>query len=136
MRFMNDKGRCCLKGFTLVEVIASLIIVSVSMLSVMRFYRLLNLNHLVRYHSVIGGNLLQRKMEEIISEKRTDFDETIVDTSGTAYIGYPDYIFEVREFPWKANPYLKMIEVKGIWPFPGGGTTEKTIRTVVFDRSP
>lgn len=120
------------EGFTLIEVISSIVVIALSVLALLRMFSVLAEALSYRQHAVMASNLVQRKMEEVKCIKKNDFNASVTDSSGSSYSGYPDYTL----FVWEANQYLthdylKRIDVTVEWGHSSGKTSSETISTVV-----
>ena len=120
-----------IKAFTLLEVIAALAIISVSMLAVLQMLAFGSRCSTNSQRSLIAVNLLQKKMEEI---KAKDFSADVSE-NGFAYSNYPAYLFDVTQATgYLGNPFLKRVDVKILWPTPFGADQEQTVSTLIADR--
>jgi len=123
-----------LNGFTLVEVISSIVVMALSVLALMRLFSILAESVAYRQHSVMASNLAQRKMEEVKAIKKNDFNATVIDLAGSSYSGFPQYTLYVWEAPnYLTFAYLKRIDVTVSWGHSSGGTSSETISTVIAD---
>lgn len=116
------------KGFTLIEVVASLIIVGVALVAILGMFSISSRTSKLSEERVAAYNLLQRKMEEV---KAKDF-ASIASAPNESYSGFSDYTLNTTV----TNPstYLKEVEVKIQWAVPLGGTNEETITTKMTDQ--
>jgi len=105
-----------------------MVIISVAILALMRMFAVLTHTIAYRQQVIMASGLAQRKMEEILAIKKSNFEAFITDNLGSSYTGYEDYVLYVYETPnWKGFNELKKIDVVIKWPYPGGGTSSETI---------
>ncbi len=117
------------QGFTLIEVVASLVIVGIALVAILRMFSFGSRSNISNQDRVIACNLLQRKVEEI---KCKDFS-TDVTESGISYTNFSDYTLNVSQItPYNANSYLKRVDVDVNWANPLGSQSE-TMSTLVAD---
>ena len=118
------------RGFTLVEVAASMVFIGITLVAILKMVSMANLSQSYKKDSLIASNLLQRKMEEIRSIKKNNFSAVVADAVGSAYAGYPGYILYVAESTnWKGNGYLTKIDVSIKWP--GTNSPRETVSAVL-----
>ena len=123
------------RGFTLIEVITSMVIIGISLVALMQVYTLTTRTQYYRVSSVVISNLLQKKMEEVLAVKGNDFSTGVEDSIGSYYTGYPDVKLTVHETSnWKSNPFLARIDVSAEWPSPQGSNFTETVSALVADR--
>jgi len=100
-------------GFSLVEVVASFVIVGLAIIGVMQMFAMDAFTSVLREDSLAVVNLMRQKVEEL---KFKPFKEDVTDVSGTSSTGFEDYVFTVEQInEWEGNPFLKKIEVTATW---------------------
>jgi len=136
MRWIVKKHRGysrCPGAFTLVEVVASVLLVGLAIVASLRLFIMLMQLQGNNQSKFIAANLLQAKMEEI---KARGFGVDVSE-SGTSYNDYEDYRFDVIE----ENPYsetsaeglqLKKVIVTLDWDTPQG-TQTKSLCTLIAE---
>ncbi|HLF17543.1 MAG TPA: prepilin-type N-terminal cleavage/methylation domain-containing protein [Candidatus Omnitrophota bacterium] len=114
-------------GFTLVEVMAAMVIVGVAFVSILGMYTVgIRISRQNRQKTE-AYNLLTRKLEEI---KPANF-ATNVNQAGFQYSGFPQYTLGVTQTaPFLGNPNLKRIEVGVSWNNSFGNLQAETIITL------
>ena len=108
-------------GFTLVEVIASLVLASVTLVSILNLIMMnARLSH-ANMRRVKAYNLLQRKLEEL---KLEDFS-TLANENNTNFTSDPGYSFDVVITP--INAALKQLDVSISWNSLSSGNVSESI---------
>lgn len=110
-------------GFTLVEIAASLVIIGVALVSILGMFYVGSKAGRLSEERTIACNLLERKMEEIISRSFAD----IAEASGETYPDFPGYALDTSVTALSAT--MKEVTVSIRWPGAAGGTNRETVTT-------
>lgn len=110
-------------SFTLVEIAASLVILGVALVSILGMFYVGSKASRLSEERTIAYNLLQRKMEEVISKIFAD----IAGASDETYPDFPNYTLDTSVTDLSAT--MKEITVSIRWPSATGGTNQETITT-------
>jgi len=106
------------KGFTLLETIMAVVIISVGMTAIISAYNTGILFSSDIENTDIALNIARQEMEEI---KKTTFD-SIVDAGPTSDDIFQDFDVEVvTSYVPNKNNKLKQVDVYVLWDAPGGG---------------
>ena len=118
------------RGFTLVEVVSSFIIVGLALVGVMRLFSMGSKTNPIKTDSLIVRNLVQSKIEEIRCKNYSD----VVAEAAAACPGYPLYTCQVDVELYDNPPLdLKKVDVIVSWTLMSGGTHQEKITTLVAD---
>lgn len=106
------------QGFTLLEVLVALIILTVGIVSIVGIFSKGIVGSVDAENTAIAMNLAQRRMEEY---RNLDFDTGVVNEAKAAVSGFPGFQREVVV----AEPQtaLKQVTVKAYWSYKGGEVT-------------
>jgi prepilin-type N-terminal cleavage/methylation domain-containing protein len=121
------------KGFTLIEVVASLVLISTFFVAILGVFQAGMRINQVNQERIIAYNLMQRKLEEI---KTYDFIVNVDDLAGSPFASFPGYILKVRQVvPHAGNPMLKKVVVDIEWASYAGGNSSDSITFLIADQS-
>ncbi len=106
-REKTGKGRAR-TGFTLIEVVSSLVIVGVSLVAVLQMFSFATRSAELTQKKLVTYTLLERKRDEI---KCKTFSDDVTEEE-ESYTDSPGYVFTVTEdVPYNGNSYLKQVVI-------------------------
>jgi type II secretory pathway pseudopilin PulG len=111
------------EAFTLIEVVASLIIIGVALVAILGMFYVGSKTGKMNEDRLIAYNLLQRKMEEVRAKSFTNIAGAI----NQNYSGFTDYTLDTTVTNISSN--LKKVEVSVEWLDVFGRTRVETIAT-------
>lgn len=118
------------RGFSLVEVVASLVVMSIAMVAILGLFSYTNHYNAYKKERLIASNLLRRKIEEL---QCYDFTYNLNTLFG-AYSEYPTYdLFVMETTNYASNPNLKKVEVTVAWPSVYWGAQSEAVLFLVSD---
>lgn len=114
MRTTNHESRITKRGFTLIEILITLIILTGGVAIVVGVFSTGLLSSVDAENTTIAMNLAQRRMEEF---KNLDFDTEIVDEARAAVTGFSGFEREVEVTETESD--LKQVTVTAYWQYKG-----------------
>jgi prepilin-type N-terminal cleavage/methylation domain-containing protein len=118
-------------GFTLVEVMASFVILAVAMVGILQMASLDAYLGGYEEESASAVSLMRRKVEEL---RLKDFTTDVSDAVGSTYTGFDQYVFTVgQDVNWSGNPYLKRVTATETWNDQHGQARHETVNFLVAD---
>lgn len=119
-------------GFTLVEILAAIVLLATMALSIMNLYAFGTKTNALLEEDLIAANLMQYKIEEIKCQPFSK-DVTAVDTE---IASFSKYRFDVTQTtPYYGSGSLKEVDVACRYTSAVGVAKVETIRFVMADRS-
>lgn len=100
-------------GFSLIEVLCSIVVVSVALVTTLGTFNMINQHYVLHQDRLMSSVLLQRKIEEI---KCKNFDDVLTEGYPVTYPGYEDYPLYVEVLDsFDSDPELKKVEAFIYW---------------------
>jgi len=119
------------KGFSLIEIVAAVVIVEVIAVSVIGLFSFVRKGNEIKRDRLNVALLMQRKVEEIKAEA---FSRDVSEAA-SAFTNYPDYTFDVvQTVPYLGNSFLKKVDVTAFWTSPFGVSRQESLSFLVADR--
>jgi prepilin-type N-terminal cleavage/methylation domain-containing protein len=118
------------RGFSLMEVLASMAIVGIALVAIMLAFSLGGREVVTRREELIALNVMRGKMEEIKCKKFSD----VIDQSAVPCTELPSCLYQVVTVP--AGPplvTLKKVELSLQWLSADGSTQSRKLTTLVGD---
>lgn len=127
------------KAFTLIEVVASLVIVGIALVAMLGMFSLGSRSNVFNQDRVIACNLLQRKLEEVkcktFGNINSNDDDEVITVNTSAYtlnVEVDPLKVDLTDFAG-ADPPLKRVTVTVSWATPSGGSKTETVSTLIAD---
>ena len=113
-------------GFTLVEVVASLLLASVTLVAVLNLIVTNMKSGQINNQRLAAFSLLIEKLEDARAKGFSAFVADAGNVGGYSYV-------VVETFSYLGNAYLKKVDVSVSWNTPAGANQSETVSTLLAD---
>lgn len=127
------------RGFTLIEVVASLVIVGIALVAILGMFSIGSRSNSFNQDKVVACNLLQRKLEEVKCKSfdaiNSDDDDEVITVNGSTYtlnVEVAPLGIDLTDFVGD-NPPLKRVRANVSWATLFGTGMSETAYTLIAD---
>lgn len=125
------------RGFTLIEVVASLVIVGISLVAILGMFSIGSRSSAFNQDNVVACSLLQRKLEEVkckgFDDINSNDDDEVITVNNSTYtlnVEVDSLDVDLTDFVGE-NPPLKRVRASVTWATLFGNSRTETLYTLI-----